>query len=255
MTLAQGFLAAVLAAAFASMVIFAALGGRRDEDSDRKGSQFLGVAGGFLVHWFMWTLGPLERAALASGLSPDALNFAGLVSGAVSGFLIATGRLEAAGWTIALGGACDILDGRIARTRHLVSDYGKFMDSTLDRFVEVFVFLGFVSYLQATPFGAFTAAAAICGSLLVSYARARGETVGVAGPTGLMQRAERLVLTALACVLDGPAAHHLGWPAGSVVLWTLAVIAAGTAGTALYRTIVIGRALRRRIASDPPAAG
>ena len=85
---------------------------------------------------------------------------------------------------------------RAARGK-LDSKYGKFIDSTLDRFVEVFALLGFVVFLRATPYGLLVAAAAMAGSLLVSYARARGESLGVLCKEGLMQRAERLVLTFL----------------------------------------------------------
>jgi CDP-diacylglycerol--glycerol-3-phosphate 3-phosphatidyltransferase len=242
---------AVLGAAFVSMALYAAVGARRDADSERKGSRFLAGVGGFLVHWFMWLISPLERLALALGVTPDMLNFGGLCFGLLSGGLIANGLLHAAAWAIAAGGVCDILDGRIARTRMLESDYGKFIDSTLDRFVEVFVFLGFVYLLRGTHYGAFLAACAACGSLLVSYARARGESVGVPGPKGLMQRAERLALTTLACAADGPLTLRFGQPPGTIVTWTMGAIAAGTLFTAAHRTIAIGIALRRRaVVSD-----
>ena len=156
------------------MALYAVAGRRRDADALGKGSQFAAGVGDFLVHWFMWLLGPVERFFLAAGATPDVFNFAGLGFGLASGVLIGMGRLELGGGAIALGGICDILDGRLARALKLSSDYGKFIDSTLDRFVEVFAFLGFAYYLRATDYGSFVAAAAICGSLLVSYARARG---------------------------------------------------------------------------------
>ena len=96
---------------------------------------------------------------------------------------------------------CDILDGRLARAQKVASPYGKFIDSTLDRFVETFAFLGFAVYFAGRPWGPLVVAAGLGGSLLVSYAQARGETVGVSGSGGLMQRAERLVLQILGCLL------------------------------------------------------
>jgi CDP-diacylglycerol--glycerol-3-phosphate 3-phosphatidyltransferase len=235
----------VLAAAFASMGVYAGLGRRRDADAERKGSHFLAGVGDFLVHWFLWVLIPAERLFLGVGATPDTFNFAGLGFGLLSGVLIGMGQLELGGWAIALGGICDILDGRIARALGTASPYGKFIDSTLDRFVEVFVLLGFVYYLRATAYGSFVAAAAIGGSLLVSYARARGETVGVAGPAGLMQRAERLVLTCLACLVDPPLTARLGVAEGALVQWVLALIALGSFATAIHRTASIGSQLRR----------
>lgn len=242
-------LAAILGAAFASMAVYALAGRRRDADADKKGSQFLLGVGDFLVHWLMWALRPIERAALALGLTPDFFNFAGLAFGLLSGVLIGLGRLELGGWAIALGGLCDILDGRIARARGLVSPYGQFIDSTLDRFVEVFAFLGFVFYLRSFAWGPLVAAAAITGSLLVSYTRARGESVGVLCKEGLMQRAERLVLTFLVCLLDAPVTARLGRPPGTAVLWILALIAVGTFATAVQRTWWISARLRQK---SPP---
>src|SRR5207247_689283 len=89
------------------------------------------------------------------------------------------------------------------------------------------------------------AAAALAASLLVSYAQARGETVNVSGSGGLMQRGERLVLTALGCLLDPTLSSLLGRPEGTVLFWILAVIATGAFVTAVYRTAWIARRLRQ----------
>jgi CDP-diacylglycerol---glycerol-3-phosphate 3-phosphatidyltransferase len=236
----------VVAAAVFSMAVYALRGRGRDTDADRKGTQFLMGLGNFLVHWFMWALSPAERLFLRMGLSPDFFNFAGLACGAASGMLIGMGQLEWGGLAIALGGVADIFDGRIARARKLASPYGTFIDSTLDRFVEVFAFLGFVFYLRAWPLGPLVATAALAGSLLVSYTRARGESLGVTCKEGLMQRAERLVLTFLACMVDEPVSAAIGWPPGTVVMGVLALIAVGTFFTAAHRTIWISARLKEK---------
>ncbi len=240
----------VLVLLLLSMPLYALLGARRDADAARKGTQFAGGAGNFLVHWFMWLLGPAERLVLKSGASPDVFNFAGLFCGLVAGLCIGAGRLDLGGWAIALGGVCDIFDGRIARARGLSSRYGQFIDSTLDRFVEVFALLGFVYYLGRLPGGALVAAAALAGSLLVSYARARGESVGVLCKEGLMQRAERLVLTCLVALSDGFVSARFGLVPGTPSFWVLALIAVGTFGTATQRTYWIARRLRRDAAPE-----
>jgi CDP-diacylglycerol--glycerol-3-phosphate 3-phosphatidyltransferase len=238
--------AAVMVAAVLSMAVYALRGRGRDKDADRKGTQFLMGLGNFLVHWLMWALGPAERLSLRMGLTPDFFNFAGLACGAASGILIGIGELEWGGLAIATGGVADIFDGRIARARKLASPYGTFIDSTLDRFVEVFAFLGLVHYLRGTAFGPLIATAALSGSLLVSYTRARGESLGVTCKEGLMQRAERLVLTFLACVLDAPVTAALGWRPGRLVLGVLALIAAGTFITAAHRTVWISARLKEK---------
>jgi CDP-diacylglycerol--glycerol-3-phosphate 3-phosphatidyltransferase len=238
-------LLSVLGAAFGSMAVFGlALRGRRDRDAERKGSSFLLGAGDFLVHWFMWAIGPAERALLRAGAGPDLMNAGGLAFGIASGGLIGLGWLEAGGWAIALAGVCDILDGRLARGLNLASPYGRFIDSTLDRFVETFAFLGFAVYFAERPFGPLVVAAGLGGSLLVSYAQARGETVNVSGSGGLMQRAERLVLQILGCLLDPTLCALLGLPEGTILFWLLVLTAVGALGTAVHRTVFIARRLR-----------
>lgn len=243
MSLSLLALLGVLAAALVSLAVYALLEPERDADATRKGSQFLMGLGDFLVHWFMWVISPAERLALRLHATPDAFNFAGLACGLLSGILIARGDLPLAGWAIALGGVCDILDGRLARALGVDSLYGKFIDSTLDRFVEVFAFLGFAVYLRGFDWGPLVVTAALAGSLLVSYTRARGESLGVLCKEGLMQRAERLVLTCLACLADPTFSAWRGDPPGTLAFWTLAVIAFGTLVTASYRTYWIARRL------------
>ena len=244
MTTSLLVLLAVIALALCSMVVYAARGARTDPDAAGKSAQFLSGSADFVVHWFMWAISPLTAFSLRLGLTPDFFNFLGLAFGMASGAFIATGRLELGGWAIVAGGICDILDGRIARATGVASLYGDFIDSTLDRFVEAAVFLGFIVLLRGTAYGAFLAAAALAGSLIVSYARARGEVHGVSCSGGLMQRGERLVLTCLVCLIDSPLSSLLGWPPGTAVQWTLGLIAVTTFVTAAHRTVWISRRLR-----------
>jgi CDP-diacylglycerol--glycerol-3-phosphate 3-phosphatidyltransferase len=230
--------------ALASMVTYALRGARPDRDTVGKGAHFFGGAGDFVLHWFMWAIDPCVTGSVRFGLTPDFYNYAGLALGAASGGLIAIGQLEWGGWAIILGGLCDVLDGRIARLTGAASDYGDFIDSTFDRFVEAFIFLGFAVWLRATPSGAVLAAAALAGSLLVSYARARGEVLGVDCTGGLMQRGERLLLTLLACLLDRALSARFGWARGTVAQATLVLLAATSFLTAAQRTVWIARRLR-----------
>lgn len=229
---------------FLSMPVYAVLGKGRDADQDGKGARFFMGAGDFLLHWFMWAISPLVRLSIAVGLTPDHYNYIGLALGLASGIFIALGRLEAGGWMIAFCGIADILDGRIARATGVASDYGDFIDSTFDRFVEAFAYLGFAIYLRHTSFGPFLAASALAGSLIVSYARARGEVLGVLCTGGLMQRGERLVLTCAVCFADPPLVYYRGWAPGTLVSWMLGFLALTTAVTAVHRTFWISARLR-----------
>lgn len=88
----------------------------------------------------------------------------------------------------------------------------------------------------------------MAGSLLVSYTRASGETLGIDFDGGLMQRAERMVGVSLAGIADRPATHALGWPAGALLAIVVGLVAIGSLATAAYRGIRIARALRSRAA-------
>lgn len=239
-----GVFLAVNAAGIASMIPYALRGRRRDADQQGKHGQFLGGVGDFILHWFMWTLSPVVAISRRLGLTPDVYNYAGLGLGVASGPLIATGHLELAGWAIVVSGIADILDGRIARMTGVASDYGDFIDSTFDRYAEAATFLGFAWWLRAVPLGPLLSAAALAGSLIVSYARARGEVLGVVCSGGLMQRGERLVLTALVCLVGPTATRAFGLESHTLVLGLLWLMAGTTLLTAVWRTIWIARRLR-----------
>ena len=227
-----------------TMPVFAIVSRGRAGDPDVATRPTTVILGRWIRDWVMWLIAPLERALVASGVSPDALNVLGAVFGLAAGVAYVRGSTALAGWFILLGGLADILDGRVARARSLASRYGEFLDSMLDRFAEVFTFVGLAAYLSVTPAGALAVTLAAVSSLLVSYARAKGDAVGVACRAGVMQRAERLVLLALASILDRAIASAAGWADGTVIFAVVWIIGIGAMGTALYRTVVIARALR-----------
>ena len=167
----------------------------------------------------------------------------GAAFGAAAGVAFAFGRPVLGGWGIFLGGAADVFDGRIARTRGIASPKGAFLDSSLDRFAEVGVFAGLAVYFHDRPLVALMVALALGGSLLVSYTRARGESQGVVCKVGIMQRAERLLLLGFAGLLDPSLAQWLDRPPGTLLGWVLAVIAVGTLATAIFRTVWIAKRL------------
>jgi CDP-diacylglycerol--glycerol-3-phosphate 3-phosphatidyltransferase len=235
---------AMMAVAILSMGAYAWLGRRRDVDVVSKGGQFMAGVGDFPLHWFMWVMTPAVTISRTLGLTPDIYNYVGLVIGIAGGVLIGVGRLELAGWAIVIGGIADVLDGRIARLTETTSTFGDFVDSTFDRFVEAATFIGFMWYLRGTTWGPVISGTAMAGSLIVSYARARGEVHGVNCTGGLMQRAERMLLIALVCFLGPTIAHAAGFGAEAIVLWVLGLIAVTTWLTAVYRTVWIAARLR-----------
>jgi len=232
----------VLATAVASMPVFAVVARNRvdpHEISDR--GDF--VLGSFVRSWFYWFIGPIERLSLAARLSPTVFNVAGALLGCGAGACFAAGRVNLGGWLVLLGGAADVLDGRIARARGLASHRGAFLDSTLDRFAEAGAFVGLSVLFMESATQLAVVVTALGGSLLVSYARARGESLGVVAKVGVMQRAERLLLIGLGGVLDPAFTAWQGWPPGTLLFGVLAVVALGTVATAVYRTLWIAHRL------------
>ncbi|HET9948049.1 MAG TPA: CDP-alcohol phosphatidyltransferase family protein [Longimicrobiales bacterium] len=239
-------LLALVALALASMPLYAATAAhRRDalEIADRGSF----VLGSFVRSWFYWFVRPFERAALALRISPTAFNLLGVAFGVAAGALFATGRLNLGGWAVLLGGVADVLDGRVARGQGLDGPRGAFLDSTLDRFAEVGAFVGLSVLFRGSAPAVALVAAGLGGSLLVSYARARGESVGLACKVGVMQRAERLLLIGFGGILDPSVCAAAGWAEGTLLLGILALVAAGTVGTAVYRTVWIARRLGRSV--------
>lgn len=235
-------LLAILASAILSMPVYAARAAGRPDPLDlaQRGSF---VLGGFVRSWFYWFVGPVERLALRLGMSATAFNLLGVAFGVVAGIAFAAGRLNLGGWAVLLGGAADVLDGRIARAQGVEGPRGAFLDSTLDRFAEVAAFVGLAVYYQTSAPAIAIVAAGLGGSLLVSYARARGESVGVVCKVGVMQRAERLLLLGFGGILDPMVAAAAGWSEGTLLLALLTLVAIGTIGTAAYRTVWIAARL------------
>lgn len=235
----------VLGFALATMPLYGLSAARAAVDPHEVADRGSFVLGGFVRSWFYWFIGPLVRISLALRISPTFFNLLGVAFGIGAGAAFATGQIALGGWGVLLGGAADVFDGRIARARAMASERGAFLDSTLDRFAEVGTFVGLAILFRDSPLTLALAVTAMGGSLLVSYTRARGEGHGVVCKLGIMQRAERLLLLGFGGLLD-PTVSEV-WGAGgngTLLVPILGLVAVGTVGTAVFRTVWIARALR-----------
>lgn len=180
-------------------------------------------------------LRPVMDLFVRTGLTPNAATTIGFLVTAGAGVAYFFGVLQLGGLLVLLGGFFDIVDGYIARRRGLSTTFGSFYDSTLDRVSEVVVLMGVMSlYVGDDPtlgewWMVYVVAAAIAGSLLVSYTRARAEGLGIDCRVGLMQRAERILLLGMATLFFG------SWRNGAVLTWVMLAMAVLTNLTALYR--------------------
>src|SRR5512139_249728 len=196
----MAFLSGVVAFALATMVIYraTAAGGAAGDRTGRGGSFVLGF---WVRNWFYWLIRPVTRASVAIGLTPLFYNLFAVACGLGSMAAFATGHFPVAGWLVFVSGLADVFDGEVARATHCADARGAFLDSTLDRFTEFFAFAG-LAYFFSSGWQAVSIVVALGGSLLVSYTRARGESVGVLCKVGVMQRAERMLLLGLSAILD-----------------------------------------------------
>jgi len=231
----------ILGIALLSMPVYAVGAARRGPDAHEIEDRGSFVLGSFTRNWFYWFARPVERLVLALHIGPTFLNLLGVAFGVSAGVLFAMGRVNIAGWAILCGGVADILDGRVARALGLANERGAFLDSTLDRFAEVGAFVGLAVLLKGHSLPLLFLVTALGGSLLVSYARARGESVGVVCKGGVMQRAERLLLLGFGAIMDPAVAEWTGRTTGALLVVVLALIALGTMGTAVYRTVWIAQ--------------
>jgi CDP-diacylglycerol--glycerol-3-phosphate 3-phosphatidyltransferase len=235
----------LMALAILTMPVYAVMTRRRPVDADVARRPTTIILGTWVRDWLMWMIGPVERKFVEWKLSPDIFNYVGGAFGLFAGVAFAKDELALGGWLTLLGGLSDIFDGRIARARGIGSNYGEFLDSMLDRFAEMFVFIGIALYFEPTWWAMTATVLASGGSMMVSYARAKGEAVGVDCRGGIMQRAERLVVLAVASLLDAPVTTALGWIPGAILLAAVTLIGIGSLGTAVYRTVYICKALRK----------
>ena len=237
-------LIAVLATAVLSMPVYALTGAHRRADPLASDAQGTFVLGSFVRGWLYWAVSPAVRLSLAVGLGPTFYNLLGVAFGIGAGVAFAMGHVTLGGWGVLLGGLADVLDGRIARSTAVADRAGAFLDSTLDRFAEVGAFVGLAVLFRFSALSLALAVTAMGGSLLVSYARARGESQGVVCKLGVMQRAERLLLLGFGGLLDPTVSTLLGaGRVGTLLVPILGIVAVGTVGTAIFRTVWIARAL------------
>lgn len=204
------------------------------------------ILGALFHHYWYWLTEPVARFCVTMRLSPNIITFMGFCVSSASALLFAQGWFGYAGWVMIFGSSFDLIDGKVARLTGRASRSGAFFDSVLDRVSEGIVLLGLAMYYRSgwmLP----VVIIALIGSMMVSYARARGEGVGVVCKTGPMQRPERVAYLAIASVLQ-PVADSLllRWyaaPPAVLVIVALALIALLTTCTVIYRTVFIMNAL------------
>lgn len=161
---------------------------------------------------------PLARA----GISPNILTVVGFLAMVGVAWILSQGYEMLAGLLIIVVGLFDALDGALARSTGRSTTFGAFFDSTLDRFAEIALYLGLLYLYRGETLATILVYLTVTGSLMVSYARARAEGLGVECKVGLFTRLERLGVLALGLLLNR-------------TLWALVILAVLSNLTALQR--------------------
>ncbi len=165
-----------------------------------------GLLPDWLVNGFVKLITPAIGLFVKLNLSPNFFTTLGFVitSSATVVLFVNPAWVHWFGLLVLLGGICDVIDGKLARSSGQSSKFGALYDSTLDRYSEVIMFFGIAAYyvrhdsylLSVMTF------AALGGSMMVSYIRARAEGLGLTAKVGWMQRAERVVIIGGAALLN-----------------------------------------------------
>jgi phosphatidylinositol phosphate synthase len=195
-----------------------------------------------------------------SPLTPNMLTLFGLVITGVGALLVALGLLLPGGIVLAFAGFFDVFDGALARASGKVYRYGAFLDSTVDRYSEGVVYLGILIYFLDRRDGwrPIVVLIALAGSFLVSYVRARAQSLGFSCDVGILARPERVVIICAGLILEA-----IGLRVGGATPLTIAlvILAIGTNFTAVQRVWVVWqqnreelRTLRGQTAARPAAS-
>jgi CDP-diacylglycerol--glycerol-3-phosphate 3-phosphatidyltransferase len=198
---------------------------------------------------YLRLIDPVAEFLVRRRVNPNSITTVGTLCSVAGGVIYATGHISIAGWVIGLTALFDVLDGTVARRTGRSTTFGAFYDSTLDRVADGVVLGGLTVFYATSPVHRnvpmlVVALLGIIGTFLVSYTRARAESLGVDAKVGIMQRPERVVL------LSAPQAFF-GLALGGWVLAAIVTLLSVTAWiTAVQRILFVYRAT-----TGPGAAG
>lgn len=198
----------------------------------------------FTTRFEAWVRRHAEALMTAIGrmpLTPNQITVVGFSLTVLAAGLAAFGHLLLAGIVLVFAGTCDILDGALARSTHAGYPYGAFLDSTLDRYSEGAIYLGLAAYFVGSNgpvqrWAVLATLAALAGSFLVSYVRARAQSLGFTCESGLFARPERVVVTVIGLIFGGYVLY--------AVVFLLALITNLTALQRIREVWLQGRAQR-----------
>jgi phosphatidylglycerophosphate synthase len=198
----------------------------------------------------------IVRGLALTRISPNVLTFIGLVINSIAAILFGYATSQNyprlflyAGLVIIGAGIFDMVDGRVARATNQVTTFGGFFDSVIDRYSDVVLFFGLLVYYarEVRFFYMLLVAFVMVSSLMVSYTRARAESLIGSCKVGFMERPERVVLVIIGALFAR-------WGAMAPVLWVLAVLSTVTIIHRIIYTYQQTRILDAKAAAEAATA-
>jgi phosphatidylinositol phosphate synthase len=191
-----------------------------------------------------------------NNVSPNSITTVGTLLTVAAGVVYATGHIMTAGWIMAATAFFDVVDGEVARRTGRSTVFGAFYDSSLDRVADGALMAGLTVFYATNPVHQNLYMMVVClcgiiGTFLVSYTRARAESLGIDAKVGVMQRPERIVLLSAPQALFG-----LFWN-GWVLIGIIILLTVTAWITAVQRIAFVHRNTRHadnkpiRIINDP----
>ncbi len=194
---------------------------------------------------YMRLIAPLVRLFTRWGVSPNSLTAAGVIITFLAAIAFFLQNPRWGGFLVLLGGLCDSIDGSLARNSGKASRFGALLDSSVDRYAEFAMLFGIGAFFLLTRDYVSSAATflALCGSFMVSYTRARAESLGFTAKVGIMQRPERIVFLGAGALIHPVALQ--------IAIWMVAVFSNYTALQRLHFAFKQDSAPRPRPGEDP----
>jgi len=181
-----------------------------------------------IQEWFIKAIDPIISVFVRFNVHPNFFTVLGLIISVIGAYFYGRHDIRLGGLFILLGGFCDVIDGKVARKAGLSSKFGALLDSSLDRYAELFMFLGVAIFFVAKDYylTSIMVFLGLGGSMMVSYVRARAEGLGFDCKVGIMQRPERIVYIGVSSLI-----HEYVL---IVVVWMIAILANFTALQRMY---------------------
>lgn len=204
----------------------------------------------WLKNGYVRLIDPVANWFVRNGVHPNTITAIGTGCTIIAAVIFAMGHIRTAGWFLGLTALFDVLDGTVARRSGKTSNFGAFLDSTLDRLSDGALFVGLATFYALDPVHRSAWMMLVCmfglvGAMMTSYTRARAEALGIDAKVGMVQRAERVVLLSAPQAFFGLALG--GWVLNTVI----GIITVGAWITVIQRVQFVYDETSNRVDAEP----